>query len=142
MSDEKELKARFKSYLEGVSPDANTSAVVVAFPSKGKTIVHPFTQKQHDERMEQWKREFLDAITERQIQLLFRQLELEGLKLHNQQFMADFTLVREAVRAALYRTEGVKHDLHELATVQDANEVRAFEVVQAANDNEPPDIVA
>lgn len=56
---------------------------------------------------------FADTITEDMIGNMVEDLENSGIDIDNEQFMKDFSLAVDSLRAAIYRHFGLEHHLHD-----------------------------
>lgn len=93
---------------------------IILFPQD--RIVRPQTVAQFEDGLLQAKLDYIEYLVKKHSYTLFVRLNLDGVEIKNAQDIGDYVFVTEAIRAALYRTHGLEHPLHEFITANLDNE--------------------
>lgn len=105
---------------------------VVKFPEN--RVIRPTNIPNFNEDVEEHKIKYIDVILSRHMQALYNKLSFEGINTENEQFYKDYSFVVESLRAALYRSVGITHPIHQFVDVN--FELTPEEIAELEDDEE------
>lgn len=118
----------------------NSENNVVVFPRDRIVRMFPSPQdvEGYEEKLKAVKEEYIQRILEDLLDTIIGRLGTMGIELENPEHSCDVSFFMEAIRAAIYRGNGLEHDLHkyidENFVVDDDGKETVIEVEEEPND--------